>query len=190
MGRRSPRRPQPRAERTAARLFLHMENSLLVAIVLKPQGIRGEIKVKTFTDAAEDLSAFERVYIGGNEYKLLSVRAQGDCAYVTLRGVADRNAAELLRGKEVYVLRSDAPALPENTFYIVDLIGCGVFTEEGEELGTLVGVTPAKTDIYTVDMGGKEVMFAGVQGVILSIDPSAEKIVVNGKRFREVAVLD
>lgn len=167
-----------------------MENTLKVALVLKPQGIRGEIKIKTYTDRPEDLEAFGRVYIGGNEYKLLAVRPFGDCAFVTLRGIADRTAAEALRGQEVFALRSDAPDLPEDTFYIVDLIGSEVVTEEGRLLGVLKDVTPAKTNVYTVETGGKEVLFAGVSGVIVDIDAQAKKITVNGKRYGEVAVLD
>ena len=76
-----------------------MPKTLTIATVLKPQGIRGEIKVKALTDSAEDLKNFPRVFIDGVEYKVLSVRPAGDCAFLSLRGIADRNAAELLRGK-------------------------------------------------------------------------------------------
>jgi 16S rRNA processing protein RimM len=167
-----------------------MEKTLNVAQVLKPQGIRGEVKVKVLCDSAEDLLSFPRVFIGGTEYKVLNVRPQGDCAYLTLKGVADRNAAELLRGKDILVLREDAPALPENRFYIVDVIGCEVFTESGERLGTICEITPARTDIYTIDTGARQVPFAAIDGVILSVDTENKKIVVDGKKFAEVALLD
>ena len=73
-----------------------MQDYLTVATILKPQGIRGEVKVKALTDTAEDLKAFKKLLIDGVEYPVLSVRAQGEFAFLGLKGIADRNAAELL----------------------------------------------------------------------------------------------
>lgn len=164
------------------------ENKLTVATVLKPQGIRGEVKVKAFLDSAEDLKELKKLEIGGAEYAVLSVRAQGEFAYLTLRGVADRNAAELLRGKDIIIDREDAPALPEGRYYIADLLGCEVFTERGEKIGEVTEVTPAKTDVYTLSNGAKNIVFAAADGVITEVDVAAKKIVVNGKRFKEVSL--
>lgn len=78
-----------------------MEERLVIAEVLKPQGIRGELKIKTYTDLPEDVKAFGTVYIEGVPYKILSFRVGSDgFAYLGLRGVPDRNAAEFLRGKK------------------------------------------------------------------------------------------
>ena len=89
-----------------------MTDKLNVGEVLKPQGIRGELKIKPFTDDAEVFRAFSRVFVEETPYKVLSVRTGGGAVFLGLKGVADRNAAELLRGKQVYVLREDAP-VPE-----------------------------------------------------------------------------
>lgn len=167
-----------------------MEKYLTVARVLKPQGIRGEIKVKTLTDSAEDLCDLPRVFIDGAEYKVLNVRACGDTAFITLKGIADRNAAELLRGNDVLALREDVPPLPEDRFYIVDLIGCKVVDENGETLGTICDITPAKTDIYVIDTGEKQVPFVAAEGVISSICVEDRLITVNRARYNEVALLD
>ena len=166
-----------------------MQNGLLtVAIILKPQGIRGEIKVKALTDSAEDLKDLKRVLIGGEEYSVLSVRVQGEFAYLGLKGVADRNAAEEFRGKEIEAYRDDIPALPEGRYYIVDLIGCEVVNERGIFLGEVTSVTPAKTDVYTLSKDGKEIIFAAADGVIEEVDIAAKKITVNSKRFKEVSI--
>lgn len=165
-----------------------VNDTLTVATVLKPQGIRGEVKVRALTDSAEDLAAFKKLIIDGEEYSVLSVRAQGEFAYLMIRGIADRNAAELLRGKDVEVLRSELPELPEGRYYIVDLIGCEVRTERGDLLGTITSVTPAKTDIYTLSKDGREITFAAADGVITDVDLEARKMTVNGKRFREVSL--
>ncbi len=165
-----------------------MKAPLTIATVLKPQGIRGEIKVRALTDSAENLKAFKIVYIDGTEYSVFSVRAQGDIGYLALKGVADRNAAELLRGKEITANREDAPDLPEGRYYIVDLIGCRVENENGAYIGEVTAVTPAKTDVYTLSKDGKEITFAAADGVIKDIDVDGAKIVVNGKRFKEVSI--
>lgn len=87
---------------------------LTIGEVLKPQGIRGELKIKTFTDFPEDVKAFGTVYIDEKPYKILSFRAgEGGFAYLGLRGVPDRNAAELLRGRKIEGDREDAPELEE-----------------------------------------------------------------------------
>ncbi len=165
-----------------------MQEKLVIATILKPQGILGEIKVKALTDSSEDLKGFKKILIDGVEYSVLSVRAQGDFAYLGLKGIADRNAAELLRGKDIEVFRADIPALPEGRYYIVDLIGCSVITGRGDVLGEVVDVTPAKTDIYVVsNAAGKQITFAAADGVITDIDVQARKITVNAKRFKEVS---
>ena len=159
-----------------------------VAIVLKPQGIRGEIKVKAMTDTAQSLTAFKSVLIDGVSYSVLSVRAQGEFAYLGLKGIADRNAAEELRGKDVEVERSEMPDLPEGRYYIADLIGCTVVNERGDVLGTVEDVTPAKTDIFTLKKDTKTIMFPAADGVISEVDEKQKRIIVNGKRFKEVSI--
>lgn len=168
-----------------------MKDYLTIAQIVKPQGIRGEVKVLAMTDAPEDLKSFTRVYVGGNAYKILKVRPQGgNCAYLTLSGVADRNAAELLRGKEVTVLRGDAPALPEDTYYIEDIIGCTLSDGE-KEIGVVEEIMPARTDIYTVACnGGKKLTFPAVKGLIQTVDIAARQVVVDPVRLAEVALED
>ena len=163
---------------------------LVVGTVLKPQGIRGELKIKPYTDSAETFRAIGRVFLGGEEYKVLSVRTGDGAVYLGLRGVPDRNAAELLRGKDVVIPRDEAPALPEGSYYIADLLGSELVTEEGEALGTLLSVTQAATDIYTLKTeGGKEILFPAAKGVVLNVDVENKKITLSKKRFFEVAVL-
>ena len=163
-------------------------DKITVAIILKPQGIRGEVKVKAMTDSADDLTAFKSVLIDGVAYSVLSVRAQGEFAYLGLKGIADRNAAELLRGKNIEVDRADMPDLPDGTYYIGDLIGCTVVNERGDILGTVEDVTPAKTDIFTLKTDSKTVMFPAADGVIAEVDERGKKITVNSKRFKEVSI--
>ena len=165
-----------------------MQSELIVGEILKPQGIRGELKVRAFTDSAEDFRAFKRVYLDGEEYRVLSVRVGDGAVYLGLRGVPDRNAAELLRGKKIVVRREDAPEPEEGTYYIVDLLGSEIVTETGEKLGELADIRQAATDIYTLIAGGKEILFPAAKGVVLAVDVENKRLTVDEKRFGEVAV--
>lgn len=162
---------------------------LTIGEVLKPQGIRGELKIKTYTDTPEDVKKFGTVYIDGKGYKILSFRSPEDGqAYIGLRGVPDRNAAELLRGKLLEGDRADAPPLEEGRYYVVDVLGLSCETEEGEFLGVVKDIRKLSSEVYTLEKDGKEIMFAAVKGVVKTVDIENGKLIVDKKRFDEVSV--
>ena len=165
-----------------------MFKKIVIGEVLKPQGIRGEVKIKPLLDDISDLKAVKKVDIGGAEYKVLSARTDSSAAYFALSGVADRNAAELLRGKEVLADRADLPPLDEGRYYIVDVLGCAVVTEQGRRLGEVADILPAHTDIYVLKEGDKEYMFPAADGVILNVDVEKKTVIVSEKRIGEVLV--
>ena len=150
---------------------------LTIGEVLKPQGIRGELKIKTFTDFPEDVKAFGTVYIDEKPYKILS-----------FRGVPDRNAAELLRGRKIEGDREDAPELEEGRYYIADLLGAAVVTESGELLGTVKDIAPLSSEVYTLEKDGKQILFPAVKGVVKRVEIAEKRLIVDKKRFDEVAV--
>ena len=163
---------------------------LIIGEVLKPQGIRGELKIKTFTDFPQDVKAFKTVYIDDTPYKILSFRVGGDgAAYIGLRGIPDRNAAELFRGKLLEGERDDAPALEEGQYYIVDIIGLDCETEEGEFLGKVTHIANLSSDIYTIEKAGKSILFPAVKGVVKKVDLENKKLIVDKKIFDEIAVV-
>ena len=162
---------------------------LVIGEVLKPQGIRGELKVKTYTDAPEDVKAFGTVYIEDKPYKILSFRVGNDgAAYMGLRGIPDRNAAELFRGKKIEGDRDDAPQLEEGQYYIVDIIGLSCETENGEVLGVVTDISNLSSDVYTIEKAGKSILFPAVKGVIKRVDLENKKLIVDKAIFDEIAV--
>ncbi|MDE6411465.1 MAG: ribosome maturation factor RimM [Clostridia bacterium] len=162
---------------------------LVIGKILKPQGIRGEVKVLPYTDGAEIFCDLKRVFIDGAEYKILNARAGEGLAYLALRGVPDRNAAELLRDKELTLPRDEAPEPEEGSYYIADLLESEIVTDTGKVLGILKDIRQAATDIYTLQTESGEVLFPAAKGVVLSIDIQNKKMTVSEKRFKEVAVL-
>ena len=165
-----------------------MQDKIVIGQILKPQGIRGELKIKPLLDDVALVKKFKKVFVGGTESKVLSARFDASAAYLALSGVADRNAAELLRGKEVEVLRADAPALEEGRYYIVDVIGCSVIADTGERLGEITDILSAHTDIYVMQEGDKEFMFPAADGVIADVDVENKIVTVNKVRLMQVLV--
>lgn len=115
------------------------DKRVALAAVAGAHGIKGDVRLKLFAESAESLSAHDQVYVGGRLLRLLSVR-DGKAPVARLEGVADRDAAEALRGSLIEVERDALPPLDEGEYYHADLIGLTCFSEDGETIGSVVGV--------------------------------------------------
>ena len=164
-----------------------MEQMLKIGVVVKPQGIKGELKVMPYTDDANRFKKLKQVVIDGTTYKVLGAKIGVDAVFLALDTVTDRNAAELFRGKSLFVPRKDAIVPKENSFFIVDIIGCKIVTETGKEVGVVKDVTSAKTDIFTVDCGGKIMRFPFLKDLLVKVEIENKLITVVEKRLGEVA---
>jgi 16S rRNA processing protein RimM len=113
--------------------------SVLLAAVIGAQGLKGEVKVKTFTATPEALSRYGVLHTKeGRKLKITAFRAakQGE-AVLGFEGVRDRNAAEALKGVELFVERASLPEPSEDEFYHADLIGLEARDSEGRMLGKI-----------------------------------------------------
>lgn len=116
------------------------ERRIALAAVAGAHGVKGELRLKLFTDSADSLSRLEQVYIAGVERRILSIRDAGKVAVAKIEGVSDRAAAEALRGSLVEVSRSALPPLEDGEYYHADLIGLPAVDKDGIQLGTVVAV--------------------------------------------------
>jgi len=117
-----------------------LEKRVALAAVAGAHGVKGEVRLKLFSDSSASLASHENVYVGGASRRLLSVRDGGKAAVARFDGVADRSAAEALRGQLVEVDRSALPALEEGEYYHADLIGLRCIDCDGREVGTVSSV--------------------------------------------------
>jgi len=160
--------------------------------VVKPQGLRGEMKIQPWTETPDQWLDFSHILrktaSGMEKVTLASVREQAGFVYVTIPGVADRDAAEALRGEVFYIERESLPAPEEGAYFIADLIGCKVVDDEGRELGTMQDVLsyPAN-DVYVVKTGRGEVLVPALKSVLVSVDLEKRIITFAAARLREVA---
>ena len=164
-----------------------MEN-IIIGKVLKPQGIKGEIKVLPITDDVNRYKKLSTVFIGNKEYSVNQVKIRDDGVYLMIDGIDDRNAAEMLRNQMLSVSR-DKAVKPKDGWLIVDLIGCVVFNDQDKQIGTLTDIMQnGCADVYCLD-GGK-IMFPALKKLLKSVDVDSKKIIIDSDVFSEVAVYE
>ncbi len=165
-----------------------MENLLQIGVIVKPQGIRGELKVKPLTDDPNRFTKLKNVLIDGTAYRVVSARVALDAVFVLLSGVNDRNVAEGFRGKFMCVDRKDAVIPEKGRYFIIDIIGCILKTDDGRVIGKITDVTPARADVLTVDCGERGIMrFPFLKDLNADVDIINKIMIVNGKRLEEVS---
>lgn len=116
------------------------ERRIALAAVASAHGVKGELRLKLFTDSAEKLRLYEKLYVGGAPRRLLEIKQTGKFAIARFEGISDRNGAEALRGTLIEVDRSVLPPLDEGEYYHADLIGLPVEDRQGNPIGRVVAV--------------------------------------------------
>ena len=115
------------------------ERRIALAAVAGAHGIKGEVRLKLFSDGIDSLRQSKKLYVAGVERKLVAIR-DGKMAVARFEGVADRGAAEALRGSLVEIDRAALPPLEEGEYYHADIIGLAVVDRDGSAIGTVVAV--------------------------------------------------
>ena len=142
------------------------ERRIALAAVAGAHGVKGELRLKLFTDGAEGVSRHERVYLGGVERRLLSVRDGGKTAVARVEGIGDRSAAEALRGSLVEIDRSALPPLEEGEYYHADLIGLPAVDRDHNPVGTVVAVENyGAGDLLEVERDGRRSLIPFREGI-------------------------
>ena len=171
------------------------QTHLLLGEIVRPQGIRGEVKVKHFTDDPYRFEDLETVYIKrGNAYEPIGVtgaRVQKDDVYLTLEGIDDRNAAEKLRNVQLWVDRAHAVELSEDEVFIADILGAKAYDTKGNEIGVLKDVlTPGGVDVFVFDTPKGTLMMPALKTVLLTMDADEGRIVLDEAKLEEVALYE
>lgn len=163
-----------------------MQEYFEIGQIVNTSGLKGLLKVNPYTDDITKFEYFKKVIVEKNkeqkEYEIEEVRYQKNQVLLKLKGVDSIEEAEKLRNCYLKVHRDDEPDLPEDTYYIVDLLGLEVITDEGNSLGTVKEIFPvpgAGHDVYVVQNGDKEILLPGKKEVIKQIDLKSHKITVH-----------
>lgn len=132
-----------------------MQEYFEVGQIVNTFGIKGQLKVKPFTDDMERFEELKTVYIcKKNEMKKVEiedVKYNKQCVLLKIKGIEDLTEAEKYKGLFLKIDRKDAKKLPKDTYFIADILGLEVYTEEGELLGKVDDIFPTgANDVYVV----------------------------------------
>ena len=162
-----------------------MQEYFEVGQIVNTFGIKGQLKVKPFTDDMERFEELKTVYIcKKNEMKKVEiedVKYNKQCVLLKVKGIEDLTEAEKYKGLFLKIDRKDAKTLPKDTYFIADILGLEVYTDEGELLGKVDDIFPTgANDVYVVKNElGKQILLPSIPEVIKEIDLEKGKVIVH-----------
>ena len=162
-----------------------MEQLLQVGVISSTHGIRGEVKVFPTTDDVKRFKKLKKVILDtGREHLPLeveSVKFFKQFAIVKFKGIDNINDIEKYKGKSLLVDRENAVKLRKDEYFIADMIGLSVFTDDGESFGTLKDVMETgANDVYIIDSPKHgEVLVPAIKQCILDVDIEGQKMTIH-----------
>lgn len=162
-----------------------MEDLLQVGVITTTHGVRGEVKVFPTTDDSARFKELKKVLLdtgkGTLELEIAGVKFFKNLVILKFKGIDDINEVEKYKKCGLYVAREDAVALDENEYFIADLIGLKVWSDEDEELGELTDVLQTgANDVYVVRQeDGEELLLPAIRECVKEVDLKKGKILVH-----------
>lgn len=162
-----------------------MTKYLEIGQIVNTFGIKGMVKIKPFTDDIRRFDKLEKVYIENKtsrkEYEIEEVKYHKNMVLMKLKGIDNPEDANLLRQSYLLVDRENEEPLEEGVYYIVDLLGLEVYSDDNKLLGTVQDIfNTGSNDIYDVkDELGKRILLPGIPDVIKEVDLENKKIIVH-----------
>ncbi len=158
-----------------------MENNLLeIGQIVNTHGLRGDLKVMPWCDDPEIFHELAYVLIDGQEYEIEKSAIHKNMVLLKLEGINHINDAEGYRNKLLYVPREELGDLPEGTYYICDLLGCKVETQEGRFLGEIRDIIKTgSNDVYVVeDWAKNQTLIPVIKDCVKSVDIEKKQIII------------
>jgi len=152
--------------------------------IVKTQGLKGRMKVKSYVEAGEDLSSVREVKIAKRDnepvnHAVRKIVSHSTFLFLELETVNTVEDAENLIGSRVWIAEDACPELSADEYYWRDLIGLRVLTEEGRFLGHIENIFPTgSNDVYVCSGGEREILLPAISDVILRIDLEKKEMVV------------
>ena len=162
-----------------------MQEYFEIGQIVNTHGVKGQVKVNPFTDDLERFEELKSIYIVKNkkllEYEIEEVKYQKNMLLIKFKNIDDLNMAEKYKGCYLKIHRKDARKLPKDTYFIADLIGLDVYSDENKYLGKVEDIfSTGANDVYVVKNDeGKQILLPSIPEVLKTIDLENEKIIVH-----------
>jgi 16S rRNA processing protein RimM len=161
------------------------ENLLLVGKVIRPHGLDGSLRIRSYAQSAESFLDAGNVFLKSDKdemrkCKVLSIKPHKSLFLILLQGLRSPEEAERYRGAEIFIRKDLLEQKGEEEYFWFELIGLEVFLNSGQYLGKLTDIIPTgSNDIYVVKKGGKELLIPAIHEVIDEIDVENKKIIIS-----------
>lgn len=157
-----------------------MKDRITLGKITSAVGIKGEVRVYPYTDYIERFSEIKELQVESTVHKIERVSYRKNMVVLKLEGIDYRNLAEEQKGKKLYLNKEDMWEIPEDTYFVADLLGLNVLNEEGEHIGILTDVIQnSAQDIYEIQMENKKkFLLPAVKEFVLSINIEGKNMVV------------
>ena len=157
-----------------------MQDRFEIGKIVNTFGIKGEVKLTPYTDNVAKFKKIKNIYVENEEMEIEEAKLQNNFVILKLKAIDTMAQAEELRNKRVFIKRPEKE-LPEGEYYIADLIGLNVYTDEGELLGKVLDIyNTGANDIYEVEtLEKKKVLLPAIKDVLKDINIAENKIVVH-----------
>lgn len=158
---------------------------IIIGKIVSTQGNKGEVKVIPLTNSIDRFRKLTDIFIKkGNNKKLLKInnlKIKKNTVILKLEGIENIEKAEMIVGSFLEVKRSNAIKLPKDTYFIFDIIGLEVYTNENELLGKVDNIiSTGSNDVYVVKNKNKqEILIPAIREVIKNIDLGKKRISIN-----------
>lgn len=157
----------------------------LIGYILKPQGLKGEVKVESVTPYLERFNRLDRVFLQLKEkkqaYSIENARVSDRFVYLKFAEINSRDDAELLRTAEVLIEEKDLIQPAQDEYFIHDLIGCQVISENNDVIGVLSDIVQmSSNDVYVVKNGeGIEILIPATKEIVKRVNVEQKQIIIH-----------
>ena len=161
-----------------------MNDMFIVGKIVNTHGVKGELRIMPSTDDPKRFSKFKKMYVerkSVEEYEIESVRYHKNFVLIKFKGIDDMTSAELFKGALLKINREDGAPLAKDEYYISDLFGLKVYTEEERYLGEIVDVIyTGSNDVYAVrkEDRAKDLLLPAIKQVIKEVNMLERKMTV------------
>ena len=164
---------------------MNKEEFILIGEIVTAVGIKGEVKIYSYSNNESNYLKNTSLFIDNNKniraIKIEDTRIHKGLPIIKFDGIDNRDDAELMVGNKLYIKSDNLGELPENTYYIKDLMGCVVYDNNNEIIGEITDVLQnSAQDLYKIKTkGGKEILIPVVKEFVKRIDIDEKSIYVD-----------